>query len=435
MTDPLYSAALLLGLILLASAPLVVWPSRWNVPGLMSAGFVVIAYVIPVTLLDKQYNQGEQVFQLYTHLAAIGGLSYFTGVLIGFRLRTPVLLQRQSTILLPRQSFIRLASRRVLFLSILVLLGMGATFLLMGFIPLLEPKPMEAKFLRGAYQLDTLPNVGYRLFHELATIALPLSLALWADTRRRRFAILSILLATIFVLTLVRSPLGVALLLILGLFLTKKRLTPLYLSISLAVYVLGASAYYIASLFIDSYSNFQRQDLLNIVAAGAPDVADHVGFIARYLTDPVLTYGKTFWGGLIPGRYEWNPAVWSVSVGATTDINTVTSGGLRLPGPIMAYTAFGQFSVVPIMILSGMLTGLFLNHLRQITKTEDRSYTRLMLGMLFYLNVGLFFATFYRLTYIDLISCSLLIYLSYRWSCSRHCASDALPISSTPLRT
>jgi hypothetical protein len=418
MTSTSLSLFLLLGLSLLTLSPLIVWPSRWNVPGIMQVGFVLVAYVIPIAILGSQYKQGEHIFRLYALLIGFGGLSYLLGVFMGFRVSPPLFLQRQSIIVLHKSSFERMLRRRLVLLSTLVLAGMTLTFAAMGFIPLLTPNPLEAKFLRGAYKLSTLPNIGYRLFLELATIALPLCLAVWADTRKWYFGVLSALLISIFVLTLLRGSIGFGVLLLLGAYFARKHLTSTYVALSISAFVMGAGFYYLLSFVVDTYANFRRAGLAETLTAGAPDVADQVGFLARYLSDPVLTLGRTFWGGLVPGRFEWNPSVWSITVGTSADVNNLASGGLRLPGPIMAYTAFGAFSVAPIMALSGLIEGLFLRHMRNVIQTPERSYTKVMFAFLFFINVGLFASQYYRLSYTAAISVAVMIYLSYRWRCS-----------------
>jgi hypothetical protein len=95
------------------------------------------------------------------------------------------------------------------------------------------------------------------------------------------------------------------------------------------------------------------------VAAGAPDIQDHLKFLERWMERHVYTEGSTFVCGLVPGNFEWNSSVLTLTtVDPSTDMVAMTAGGFRLPSRVWGSVPFGWPGVVGVHALSGLPTGM-----------------------------------------------------------------------------
>ena len=104
--------------------------------------------------------------------------------------------------------------------------------------------------------------------------------------------------------------------------------------------------------------------------------------------DPTWTYGRTVLGGLIPGHYQWNPAIYTLNVvNPGEDATTLVSGGLRLPAPIWGYVSFQWFGVIIFCFLSGFFKGILL----KFTKYWIfKSQSMLIATVLIVINISVF---------------------------------------------
>lgn len=406
------SFILLFSLITLKLAPLFIWRSKLNTLSITNIGFCFTAYLIPIIALPIANLESEKIYSLYIFILFWGSISYFLFIYIGYKLTESKNSLNFSAKEKEKENRQIRYSEKV---ALICITGMIATYYVIGFIPFFAMDPFSAKFLRGAYQLGTLQNIMYRFFTEAASICVILMLAAFFDTRKIKYLLISVLLITIFILNLTRAPMGFAALLILGFYLAKKNKILLFLIISVLSYSAGSVIY---MLFGINASFYDHTNYLTSIASGAPDITDQLNFLSRFEYNPIYTYGLTFIGGLIPGRFDWNPAVWSLLVGTSGYIEDIASGGLRIPGPIMAYTAFGKIGIFIVMSISGLINGFFLKKLKN-NLSINSTYFSLALYTVFYLKIGLFLSSFYWMSYLDLISILILIPIFYKITFTR----------------
>jgi hypothetical protein len=244
---------------------------------------------------------------------------------------------------------------------------MAACFVWMGFLPMFADDPLAAKFFRGPYrwQSKTLA-AAYRFSYYMVATLIPVAFAAWYVTRRKSHLLAALMGVAAMALALTRGPVVGGFLLFLGLVAAPKRYGfRAYLIFVLLIYPFGAASYFLLGRVFDVYGLFgyyKTDTLWDIIASGSPDVAEHLNFLGSFLSYGDFTHGRTFWGGLIPGNYSWNPAVWTLTLNAgglnRADVTEVISGGLRLPVAIWGYTAFGWLGSAGVSFLSGCIWGI-----------------------------------------------------------------------------
>jgi len=343
----------------------VTWPKRWNILAHSQLAFGVVAYIIPILFLRGLENLSVDVVGLYTSVLTVGAVASLTGTVIGGAVSDhPSVWRALSSILGRAQSQAHtLLPRRTALISIGALALVFFSFAVMGFIPALAEDPYAAKFFRGEYAESYSPvALPYRVGTSLLAVLVPLlgMYALW----RRGWVWLALLVGAVgtLLLTLQREPALSGLLIAAGVAIALRgRYMAVYLIALIAVYFAGSASYFLlAALGIGSFSLASGPTgLLESVAAGAPDVADHTLFLRFWTEDPVYADGRTFIGGLIPSGFEWNPAVWTLAVtNPGADISTIPSGGFRLPSALWGYLNFAWPGVILVGLIIGFATGI-----------------------------------------------------------------------------
>lgn len=399
--------ALAICLMLLIVGPLLVWRSRYNVPSILKIGFSIVAFGIPIIFVGSQYSSGRNAYNLFEEIIFLGTIPYLLGIYIGYLATAGNKVAFLLALNLERKQ------KAAVKLALIAIVGMIFTYALMGFIPAFAADPRAAKFLRGAYQLSGGTNALYRLFTSMADIALPLVLALAIDKKSKFLYMSAFLLFSIFMLNMTRAPAGFPILLVIGILAARANLSRPYIVLMSFIYIFGSLLN-----FVLGYTDASDENgaLFKLIEAGAPDVRDQVWFLSRYIqAHPPLTLGRTFVGGMIPGQNMWNPAVWSLTLGSSdVSVEALNSGGLRLSGPILAYIAFGLWSVPIIMLVSGVITGYFLKITKMAAKYSS-SIFGVTLALIFLVYVGGFFSRFYDLRYTDFISVLFVYGVIYRF--------------------
>jgi len=160
---------------------------------------------------------------------------------------------------------------------------------------------------------------------------------------------------------------------------------------------------------------YEKDNIFETIALGAPDVLDHLTFLKSFNNTPLYTYGRTFYGGLIPGHYKWNPAVWSLMVSNPDgDLNEITSGGLRLPLPLWGYVSFSWTGVVLLSFFSGLINGYLIKAIKKMIK-ETQSIIVITVVILLYVNVYTQFVTFYALSMYSIPVFAFMAFYMYRF--------------------
>lgn len=393
------------------------WPSRWNLVAHSQLAFALFAFVVPILVYDPTDAAAPSVWAAYTRVVVVGAFFALLGAALagykngkfargGARLMTRV----------DRLSGNDATARRVAVVLVSALLALVACFAGMGFVPALADDPFAAKFFRGEYAESYRPVAPlYRVATALIALLLPMS-AYYAWRRRTlRWALLFAACVGGMLLTLQRGPALGGVLLFAGVIAAQRRWRmPIYLLSLIAVYFVGSAVYAVFDAFgIGNFGSVPADDLLASAAGGAPDVADSLTFLQFWLASPDLTLGRTFVGGLVPGNFEWNPSVWTLTVtnpGAT--LSTISSGGFRLPTAIWGFVSFGWVGVAALSLVHGWLMGRLARAAREVLPRSNMEAT--VLGLVLYGSAIDLFARFYTLSYMTVVEVAVLVVLLLR---------------------
>ncbi len=423
--------ALIAALCVFSLASYVAWPSRWNVVAHLQVGFCVSAYIIPVLVVGVTDQYPARTLRLYTVMCVLGAAVHLLGVIAG-RLTFDSLTSRHP-LRLPRPSEVRLtaiAGQRAGLLVALGAVGLAASFYVIGFVPILAEDPLQAKFLKGAYQ-NTYAQVAYLYRTSLYTLStlLPVVLITWWLTRRPRLLLLAAVAAVLLAGAGNRGPALTGLALFVGLLCARDRRTTIMFvaGIALLYPFVGSTLFYLLGSVAGSFQGiYADTDIFQVIASGTPDVSDHLLFLDRFLPYQDFTYGRTFYGGLIPFQYRWSPAVWTLGVlYPGVDSNATVSGGLRLPVAIWGFTAFGWPGVVGLSSVSGFLLGL----VSRLAAREvgNGSLLRSTALLTLYITVGTQIATFYLLSIYSLPAIAVAVAVAWPWLAESRSVGKAGP--------
>lgn len=425
-TQDLRVHAVALSLVVLALLSYFVWPSRWNVVAHAQLAFALVAYVLPIYVLGHLDHVTGEAFDLYTRVLVLGAGCAVAGTLVGGLIGRSVSLQRLGA-LDAHLTAARGLDSRVQWTIGIAIAGVLAAFIGMGFAPALTPEPLVAKFFRGAYAEPYAPFAPlYRASTTIVTILLPLAAVLALRRRRARWLLLVGGALAVMLLGLLREPALSGILMAVGVVLAvQRRGAMMYVGMLVGAYFVGSGLYYLlAELGFQAFASTVSAgtDVLGQVAAGAPDVRDHMTFLTSWVLRPELTMGKTFVGGLVPGNFSWNPSVWSLQVvNPGSDIASIASGGLRLPAPVWGLVSFGWAGVVGVSAVHGFAAGWLAAVAQRLVPSPD--VVRAMAWTVAYSAALDIFPVFFRLSYLSIIQAMivvLVLFSSIRDSASLH---------------
>lgn len=408
------------GLVMIAAVTYIAWPSRWNIIAHGQFVFAMIAYVVPVLGLEVQSAFSQDAVTLYYKVVLAGALATFVGALAGLPLGRKSFQTRLLRIerVADAEGIKTVRRKRVAVAALVALLGMALCFAILGFIPALAADPFSAKFFKGEYA-NAYGAVAplYRATTTVITLVIPLVAAYCWDRRDVGWGILLALCLLVMLLTLQRGPAVTGILIFFGVLAAAKRhrMAPYFVAL-VAVYVTGSALYYaLGALGVTAYmgSTASTLSFWENVAAGAPDVKDQLSFIEAWLARPEYTNGLTFIGGLVPGNFHWNPAVWGLSItNPGSDISEIASGGYRLPPPLWGYVSFGAAGVLGVGFLYGLLSSWIAGcGRRMVTKSDLQSSVS---DYVVYGAVLTLVTSFYALSYLHLLNIMLVALLLLR---------------------
>lgn len=410
-----------LALTLQMTAPYLVWPSRWNVPAHINLGFCVTAYIVPGLLTDVWSQTTPRIVDLYTTINVLGALALMAGMLLGAQIR-PARSVRQR--LLPifdtsgRQR--RQLSSRVETITVVGIVGMVLAYLIMGFVPMFAEDPLTAKQFKGEY-FEPYYRAAYLFRFSFSTLVacLPIVLTNWWSSGRRKSLLLGLSAAALITISLARASSAMGIITFIGFLAARRKTWSMYYLLFVAlIFPLGSAGYLLLGILtgIESLTSVYSVDsVFDIVASGAPDIVDQLLFLEGFYDLNYFTYGRTFFGGLIPGNYMWNPSVWTLTYDALgSDISETVSGGLRLSVALWGYASFGWVGVVLVPLFSGMISGHLLRILRSLPHRKSLLGSALVLTL--YMTLGKQMTEFYFLSIHSLpsIACALLLCFGYR---------------------
>jgi len=415
----------------------IVWPSRKNIIAHVRLGFSITSLIVPVYLANVLSTYNSTLISQYAQISIIGSLFYLFGMYLGFtyKLSAKRLFKDVASEIL-NENALNYIKRYVPILTIFGILLMLVCFIGMGFIPAFSSDPFQAKFFRGdykdAYQPFAFP---YRVSYQIISLCSVINLAVFLISRKNIYLMLAFLCSAFLFLTLTRGPMIYALILFFGCLsiFYRKWFWPYILFIVL-IYPFGSLFYLIfGTIFgIDQFTKiYDVTSIWNSIASGAPDITDQLNFLKGFNgLGGNLTYGKTYFGGLIPYNFFWNPAVYSLYIvnNGLMDISSLGSGGVRVGLPLWGYSSFSWLGVVFTSLISGTFWGMGTKVIKQITNIVSKtSFSKeykaglLLFSIVVYENVFRLFSDFYTSSLYGIASLSIVLFLLYgnRFSVSR----------------
>lgn len=352
-------------------APYLVWRNRWNIPTHIAAGFCVTAYVIPGLFTDVFEQVPGSTASLFLQVNLIGALTLCAGILLGSFLAR----HYQIDTVRPTARFSGNSSlliRRIVIVATPCVIGMCIAYWIMGFIPMFAEDPFSAKQFKGMYR-DMYYRAAYlfRFCFSILQFSIPLLLAVGWYKRSLYLTGLAGAAFIVIFISLARGATATGVLFFLGILAANSRAgLRWYIPLVLLIFPFGSIFYYVLGQLMEVEalrSGYVSESFSEFISAGAPDILDQLNWLHGFIQGDYFSWGRTIYGGLIPGNYPWNPSVWSLTyndVGA--DISEAVSGGLRLTTAEWGYANFGWFGVVVIPLLSGLLNGVMLQRLKKL---------------------------------------------------------------------
>ena len=362
---------IVISLTLFTFSGYLVWPSRYNVitHGFVAGGFISI--IVPALILNVPDKFPAPIVDLYTRVLVLGIICYLMGLISGF-----VVGRRTST----NFSFEVMATKdyeeRVVKITkgfmIAGIIGLIVSYAVMGFMPMFASEPIAAKLFRGQYQAPYLRiAVLFRVSFFIISTIMPISCIIWYRLRSSLFLFLILTGIFLMIASLQRAGAfsGVVFAFIMVMSFRSRIHFAVLMVLLVGVFVMSSFFYYIVGV-----KTFKGdENIWEVIGASSPDIDDQLQFMVRFDQEPVWTYGRTMYGGLIPGHYKWNPSVYTLNIIAPgQDVNDVGSGGLRLPLPLWGYVSFQWIGVILFSILTGFFSGIYIGLLKSwISKYES----------------------------------------------------------------
>lgn len=399
----------------------IVWPSKWNIPAHLAAGFWFVAYFVPVLIVRVQDSFDPAAYGLFRRVAIFGAFFYVLGLLYA-RIVMASHSNGNDRDFLPSLRWhnfdgdedIRL--RRLKILALIAIAMMAIAIVVMGFVPILAQDPFAAKFFRGAYGDPYRPVAP--LYRTATTVFSVFMVVLAVVAVRRRSTLWIAIFGTsvlFMVATLQRAPAVSGILLALGIWFVAKGRTLPFILVAVGANIGGTLVYELLyGTGILKQPALQAADSLGFwdsVARSAPDVSDAIGFLGHWMrAGEPLTEGRTFWGGLIPGQYFWNPSIWSLTLGNTSvDASKIESGGLRLPVSVWGLVSFGELGAVLIPLLAGIVAGILAIRVRSALPAQDSISCAFILVIYAVLQTTV--GQFYELRYYNALALLLVMWV------------------------
>lgn len=410
-------------------APYLAWRSRWNVPAHLAVGFCITAYVIPGFFTDVWDKYSSDTLTYFILINLFGGISLCLGILSAKLFRRTFSRNIFSNYVLRDQKS-QIIARRVAIVFSVCVLGIYVSYAIMGFMPIFTDDPYSARQFKGIYR-DMYYRAAYlyRFSFSIIHMTMPLLLLMAWEKRSRYLIVLSALAIFSLIASLSRGPMAAGVLLFVGILAARRKGGMLwFIPLVSIVFPFGSVFFYwLGSTFdlqgmTDVYSG---ESLSQFISAGAPDIDDQLSWLNGFLGGHYYSYGRTILGGLIPGNYEWNPSIWTLTyndVGA--DTSDLISGGLRLTAAEWGYANFGWLGVAIMPFISGVFNGLMLLRLKDSTRFMRT--TQIAAALVLYNTLGLQIVQFYFLSIHNIPAILAALYF-WRSNSIRSGARKALP--------
>jgi oligosaccharide repeat unit polymerase len=312
----------------------------------------------------------QNIVDLYIQILVVGTIAYVLGMFLGY-IKGGGIKTNFSYDVMDSEKYEQRVIKITKTLLICGIVGLVVSYLVMGFIPLFAEDPISAKLFRGQYQAPYARVASlYRASFYIVSTIMPIACIIWYRHRSKFFLFAIVTVLVLMAMSLARSGafMGIVIAFAIVMSFKSRWHFAIMMVLVVGVFVLSSFFYYIVG--VRTFSD--DVNVWKIITAGTPDITDHLDFLGRFEENPVWTYGRTMYGGLIPGHYKWNPAVYTLTmVNPGTDINEIGSGGLRLPLPMWGYVSFGWIGVISFSFLTGIIGGAFVKMLQELFHRFD----------------------------------------------------------------
>lgn len=404
-----------LALCLQILAPYLVWPSRWNIPTHLVTGFCITGYVIPGLFTDVWAGYSETTINYYVGINILGAMTLCLGTVIPMF----VINQNYPSPFLKYHGLSNssiMIAKRIYPIFLAAVIGIYIAYAVMGFVPLFTDDPFSARQFRGVYR-EPYYRVAilFRLSFFVISTTMPVMLLAAWETKSKYMFITAFLGALALFLSLSRSPMATGILFFVGILAASQRSrTPIrwYILAVIGLFPLASILFYWVGIVlkIDSMVDMYNGSVFDNIAAGSPDISDQLTWLKGFLRGNYFSYGRTIVGGLVPGNYAWNPAVWTLSYDDIgLDISDMATGGLRLTAAEWGYANFGWFGVIVIPLVSGILNGFMLLYLKKAEGVLNRM--QFAAALLVYVTLGQQIASFYTLSMYTIPAAAVALFI------------------------
>ncbi len=394
-----------------------IWPSRRNIPAHLGLGFCMSAYIVPGLTTNLWDAFDPAIVGVYAIMNLLGAASLIAGLLLGARSTYVPRLKGIFMALFDGRVDLDGARKRLEILGAIGVIGMIVAYIIMGFVPMFADDPLQAKQFKGPYH-EPYYRAAYLFRFSFSTLVAVLPILLlvgWLD-RRKRPVLLAILAACLISVSLAREASAKGVITFAGFLLTRYRgAARWYLAFVVIVYPLGSAAYLLLGILMGAErltAVYSVDSLGDIVGSGMPDIRDQLGLLTGFYDSDGHTWGRTIYGGLIPGNYPWNPSVWTLTyddIGA--DITETVSGGLRLTHAMWGYCNFGWIGVLLLPFLSGFGSGCIVAAVKDLP--HERSTLSSALCIVILMTLGRQVTEFYFLSIHNIPTIVAILYVSF----------------------
>lgn len=408
-------AEIALGLLALTCGQVLFWRRRDNVLGYVQGGIFLTTLLLPLYGTDFVERFDDDLVQVYANLLLLGGFSFLAGMCLGAPLGSTKRSNERLTFAQPFPSakLVQLITARARMLAVVGVLSLSAGFLLLGYAPLLAKNPAAAKYGIGPYAEGFERGVlVYRFGLAMASVSLPVILAVFWRKRRLLDLGLSIALTFELLLSLSRALAFSGILLVVVAVCIERRVRALFIMSMVAlVYIIGALSNELLLPTPDNPGSIAKR-----VAISTPDILDHLSFMRGFQIRGEQTSGwALIAAGLSVKKGYYDPSTYALrTVNGEANLENIPSGGLRLPAPLWGYVSFGYAGAAAWAFLAGFFTGWGTVRLRRlVTQTSDKEGASLNLTLAAVYYAGTFgvLSSFYFASSAMLLQFALALYL------------------------
>jgi hypothetical protein len=426
-------AEILLASLVLLCGQVAVWRRRDNILGYLQGGLYFASVVVAVLCTTIIDNSDPDLVGLYARILLVGAIGYTGGLVYG-----ALLGQRQR---LPSVTFGRpfgdrfrlvLARRtRIIAAGAIVLLMLS--FVLLGYVPFLAADRVGAKYGIGIYRAGL--ERGALVFHaalRMGSMILPVILAVWLRRRRGVDLALAGALCLGLLLTLSRGSALLGPLVFLVALLVSRNWRPW----AILALVCG---FYVSATLVNEIIQVARPttsaSFTTRVAASAPDISDHLGFLNGFQVSGSQHVGfKPILAGASLTKGEFNPSSYALRIRTgVVDVGEFASGGLRLPAPVWGYASFGYVGAAAWSFVAGTFWGWGSTLLRRIVtpvQGHPDQVMNLVLAWVFFHGTFAILSDFYFPERVEIVAVFLVVALC--WAKTFRVEPAPVPTAAAP---